>query len=107
MGNIKLQWIDTDSNVSDVPTEPLPIALFQKHSETIKRATKEANSFMSKGKTAAKKSRSQSADKEPISTLFKGAPEPPPASSTKSSDPASSCEQSIGRKRSLITKTQQ
>jgi hypothetical protein len=131
MGNIKLQWIDTDSNVSDVLTKPLPIALFQRHSEKLLRGhngrpvlpaehtkrtrqkqTKIAKNKIAVGKATAKISRSQSAMKEPISTLFKGAPEVMAELSTtkmkKSSNSAHSREeplQSIGEKRPLITKT--
>ena len=34
-GNIKLKWINTENNVADILTKPLPFTLHEKHSETL------------------------------------------------------------------------
>ena len=34
-GNIKLVWINTENNVSDILTKPLPFPLFSQHSQTL------------------------------------------------------------------------
>ena len=34
-GNIKLVWINTENNVSDILTKPLPYPLFSQHSQTL------------------------------------------------------------------------